>query len=118
MPIEAGQLWALFRFERRKLDANGDRLGDWGDDAITLPAKFAPLKMTVRGGEAVMSERLQGRQPVILTVRDCAGARLIASDWRAVNERSGEIYGVKGASMNGDNIAFIDILVQAEGTDG
>jgi hypothetical protein len=111
---DAGQMQWRFRFERRATDANGDQLGAWGDGAVTLDAKLVTLK----GTEAVMSARLQGRQPIILTIRDCAAARAITTDWRAVDVRSGNVYGVKGAAPNTDNIAFIDVLAQAEGTSG
>jgi hypothetical protein len=110
---KAGEMQWRFRFERRATDANGDRMGDWGDGAVTLDAKLVMLK----GTEAVMSARLQGRQPVVLTIRDCAAARAITTDWRAVDIRNGAIFGVKGAAQNA-NIAFIDVLAQAEGTSG
>jgi hypothetical protein len=114
----AGQMAWRFRFERRELDQNGDRLGAWGDSAVTLAAKFFALRGSPRSSEEVFSERLQGRQPIILTVRDCAASRLIASDWRAVDARTGAVYGVKAAAPNSDDIAYIDILAEAEGTNG
>lgn len=49
----------------------------------------------LRGGEAVMGARLAGRQPVVVTVRDCAAARLIETDWRMRDIRSGVAYNIR-----------------------
>jgi hypothetical protein len=113
MKPEAGLMAWRFRFERRAVDANGDRLGAWGDDAVTMQAWLLALK----GTEAVMGARLQGRQPVVLTIRSCKATRAITTDWRAVDARTGDVYGIKGAALNED-IAWIDVLAQAEGTTG
>lgn len=115
IPIAAGLMRWRFRFERRGLDENDERLGPWGDDAVVLSALMTPFR---GGGEAVAGARLQGREPVVLTIRDCAAARMITTDWRAVDQRTGDVFGVKRASGNLDDIAYIDVLAQAEGTTG
>lgn len=47
----------------------------------------------LRGTETVMAARLQSKSPVIITIRDCADARLITSEWRV--EISGRTYDIK-----------------------
>lgn len=115
--IKVGELRERFRFERRAVDAAGRPFGAWGD-AVTLAAKMIALKGSARSSEEVMSQRLQGRQPIILTVRGCKASRAIDSTWRAVDTRTGDIYGVKSAALNSESRAFRDILAQADGTNG
>jgi hypothetical protein len=116
----AGDLRERVRFEAQALDENGDRNGAWGTvdaDRITMAAGIKTLLGSVRGAEEVMSERLQGRQPVVITVRNCAATRTIDTTWRAVDARSGVIYGLKSIAPLPTR-DFIDFLAEAEGGSG
>lgn len=79
-------------FQSRGVDANGDPLGTF-EDRFSL---FAGLDYQ-RGSEAAISNRLEGRQPVQITVRDTAQARQITPSWRAAvvgGQRDGETFNI------------------------
>jgi hypothetical protein len=105
----AGTLTERMYFEQRGLDANGDRLGDW--DATTRFDRAAGITY-LRGGEGVMQQRLQGKQPVILTVREEAKTKALTNAWRAVDyrdsTRSFDIKSQAPAKQRG----FIEILAE------
>lgn len=103
----AGRLRDRITFQQRGLDANGDPLGPWAD-VVTVSVELIWL----RGGEAVMDQRLAGRQPVVITVRDFAETRLIDNSWRAVNERKpAQVFDIKSASP-AKELGFIDVLAE------
>lgn len=112
----AGKLKERIRFEGRQVDAAGDRTGDWAvidADRVSMAAAYTVL----RGTEAVMGERLQGRQPVVITVRSCLAVRQIDTTWRAVDERTAMVYGINAVNPYPTR-DFIDFLATAEGTNG
>lgn len=80
------------RFQRRAVDANGVRAGSWTDEA-TLWAALTWL----RGSEAVMEARLQGRQPVVIEIHESSLARQMDNSWRAVGA-GGEVFDFKSAA--------------------
>lgn len=89
----AGALRDRYRFDQRGLDANGDRLGAWdADNGITVSAETVWL----RGSESVIGMRLEGQQPVALTIRDSVQARTITTAFRAVDVRTGAVFNIKG----------------------
>lgn len=49
----------------------------------------------LRGGEVVQSARLEGRQPVVVTIRSSAAAKLITPEWRMRDLRTGTIYAIR-----------------------
>lgn len=105
----AGALRDRYTFQKRGPDANGDPLGDWADQ-FTISAGTIYLK----GSEPVMEQRLQGVQPVVLTVRDETRTRLITTAWRAVNARDTSLkYDIKGNSPAKDT-GFRDVLAQSD----
>lgn len=110
----AGQLTEEVRFERRAVDGNGDRLGDWGDDAFEVAAQATFL----RGGEAVTEQRLQGNQPVVFTVYDSSRTRLLDNSWRGVHLKTGKAYNVKGVAPHRTQRAFLDVTALHDGTTG
>ena len=92
-------------FQQRALDDNGDRLGAWGA-VVTLAAQITPLT----GGQAVMDQRLQGKQPVAIVVRSCAASRGIDNSFRAVNARNTTVvYDVTAAVLSQDRM-WVNIL--------
>lgn len=100
---DAGTLRARFSFQSREPDANGDPLGPFAT-RFTLSTKVIHL----RGTEAVMQQRLQGQQPVVLTIREAASTRQITNGWRAVDAVTGYAYGITSVAP-GDR-GFLDIL--------
>jgi len=111
----AGKMRDRYRFEQRAEDANDDRLGPWNgdDDAFTVWAETKWLK----GTEAVMAQRLEGRQPVALVIRDSTQARTITTAFRAVDARSGAIFNIAGVSRS-TTPGFIDVLAVSGGAAG
>ena len=89
----AGDLRDRVRFDARSPDANGDAVGDFFE-GFTVWANIEYL----RGSEVAIQQRLEGRQPVSVTVRDSAQARTINAAMQMVNTRSGEIFNVTAAS--------------------
>lgn len=109
----AGDLRDRYRFDQRGLDANSDPLGEFVP-GFTVAAQTTWL----RGTEAVMSQRLEGKQPVILTIRDSTQARTITSAFRAVNARDAtKIFNISAVSPAKEP-GFLDVLAVAGGAAG
>lgn len=103
----AGQLKDRISFSQRAPDANGVRLGEWGAP-LTVWAQLTWL----RGGEGVLDQRLAGRQPVVITIREFAAVRSIDNSWRAVNARNlTQVFDIKSAAPSRE-AGFIDILAE------
>lgn len=66
MALQAGKLNRRVRFQRRAPGAGG-RTGSWED--IVGGGLLSCSVLYLRGGETVVGERLEGRQPAIITVR-------------------------------------------------
>lgn len=108
MSTGAGDLKDRIRFERRALDGHGDRTGDWGAE-FTSRAKLTYL----RGGEAVMQQRLEGRQPIAIRLRASALTRSITTAWRGVNLKTAAEYDIASASQISDEDGdWVDLLVE------
>ena len=84
-------------------DGLGGREDGW-TDAFTVRAGYTRL----RGTEAVMAARLEGRQPTVIRVRASADTRRIDTDWRAIDTRSGEIFNIRSV-IETDDRRWIDI---------
>lgn len=114
---EAGRLSARVRFDARAPDANGDPLGAW-IEGFTVWARVQYL----RGGEVAVSNRLEGRQPVMIDVRENAQTRTITNAMRAVivsgrGVRAGTELNITAAAP-GKDPGFINILAMAGGPTG
>lgn len=103
-----GELRDRYTFQRRAADVVVDGLnrpGGWEGD-LTVWAKTQYLK----GGEGVQQARLQGLQPVILTIRASTASRAINNAWQAVDARDPtRVFNITGVEMTADR-AFIQIL--------
>ena len=112
----AGDLRDRYRFEPTAVPqvvGGLDRPGGFTQaGAHTCAAQTRYLK----GTEPVQAARLQGDQPVVLTIRTCVTARAIDNTWRAVDTRdAGRVLEITSAAPNTD-LGFIDILaVQRRG---
>lgn len=111
----AGELEERITLQRRALDANGDREGDWADE-ITRWAQVIWLK----GSETVINARLQGLQPAVLVVVDEEATRLVDNSWRAVGVTpriAGMIFDIKAAAPAKDP-GYRDLTVEQNGALG
>lgn len=83
-PATAGKLRERIHFQQREEydDGYGNKESSFVT-RFTRSAQYSPL----RGGENVMSSRLTGRQPYIVTVRQDDQTRQVEVDWRIVDAR-------------------------------
>jgi head-tail adaptor len=93
MRTSAGAMRDRLRFESRAVvdDTFGNTVsGDW-THRFTRSADVRPA----RGGEEVLSAKLQGIQPVRIVVYSDSETRTVTPDWRAVDSRSGLVYAIR-----------------------
>ena len=88
-------------------DGYGNVEGDW-ETQFTVAAR----RRMLRGGEGVLASRLEGRQPVIFTIRRSTQADAINTDWRATDARTGTVYNVRTVERSEDR-HWIDLLCEA-----
>lgn len=55
----------------------------------------------LRGGEIVQAARLEGRQPVVVTVRSSSLTKSITPEWRMRDLRTGTVYAVRSCPPPG-----------------
>lgn len=88
-------------FDRPVATANGgggSRMG-W-EERHLCRGRFLYL----RGGEHVLQSRLEGRQPVVVTIRSSLAAREIAPDWRLRDLHAGEVYNIRSIVPTEDRL--------------
>jgi len=78
-------------------------------DAVKLWANFRFL----RGGESVQAARLEGKQPVVITVRNCTQARQIDTSWRMRASRDGTHYNIRSGPVETDDRLYLEITVES-----
>lgn len=108
--MDAGRLDRRLRFEKRQDVENG--AGGYRSDWVQQ-FECAANRKWLRGGEGVMSARLENRQMVVLTIRACVQARQIDNDWRAVDTRDGRVYNVREVPRETDGRALLEMLAEA-----
>lgn len=98
-------------FQQRSLDANNDRLGDWEEGGFSRWARV----LVLRGGEPVMQARLQGQQPVQVTVLSTGATRAVTTAWRI--QWKGLPYNIKSIAPGEkrDEIVFLADWDQSDG---
>lgn len=84
----------------------GNTVAEWADEG-TVAAEYIHL----RGGEAVMAGRLQGRHPQIVRVRASALTRQVETHWRVTDARTGTHFNVRDVAPDPGR-AWIDWLVE------
>ena len=89
--VGAGSLRELFAFDKRPLtpDGYGNSEGDFAEQF-----RSALGLQSLKGSEAVMASRLEGKQPYIATVRYSAQTAQITPDWRCRDVRTGKGYAI------------------------
>jgi SPP1 family predicted phage head-tail adaptor len=77
-------------------------------DQFTVAAQIRYL----RGTEPVLAERLQGVQPVVLTVRRSSQTEQITAAWRARDARdASKVFNIRSVTPSDDR-AWIDLLAE------
>jgi len=89
--VGAGSLRELFAFDKRATidDGAGNTEGAFEQVFLADAAKIA-----LKGGEAVMAARLEGRQPFIVTVRCHPDTLAVNTDWRCRDVNTGATYAI------------------------
>lgn len=131
-PRSAGDLVHRYAFDRRVDIDRGDgvTVGKW-EEQLNVRAGVIPI----RGGEAVIAGRLQGRSVQVVFIRASSLSRQISTDWRMRDVRTGEIvddpkgdmvdgkkwtgvsYNVLEITISNDR-AWVECLGQSGGADG
>jgi head-tail adaptor len=115
--MTTGELRERVRIDRRAAipdDGYGNTQGAWAEFIGPVAARIAPAA----GSEDVLAERLQGLQPVEITIRYSRQAAAIQTQDRAVNVRSGKTYNVTSINNADERRAYLSILATAGGADG
>ena len=97
----------------------GVEIGWDTQNAIEARAHFRFL----RGGETVQAARLEGKQPVVVTIPNSAAARAITSAWRMRDVNAGTLtsgddwdgpsYQVRTAPVMTDDRHWLEIMVES-----
>lgn len=100
-------------FERRSnvQDGYGNHIGAW----VPAFTRWCSVK-ALRGGEAVIASRLQGRQPVIVTVRSDPETDQIDPEMRATI--NGRIYNVRELPRLTEDRLYLEFLCETGVSDG
>jgi SPP1 family predicted phage head-tail adaptor len=84
----------------------GNTVSSWADQG-SVWSEFVHL----RGGEAVMAGRLQGRHTLVVRVRATPFTREVTSDWKVTDSRGVE-YAVRDVTPHVDR-SSIDLLCES-----
>jgi head-tail adaptor len=97
--MTSGALYERVAFDAPVAQTNGygGVLQGW-QEAFETRAKYQFL----RGGETVQAARLQGRQPVVVTIRNNSTAAMITPAWRMRDTRTGDVYNVRSIVRSDD----------------
>lgn len=56
----------------------------------------------LRGSETVQAARLAGRQPTVIRVRSSEATREAGTNWRIVDQRTGETFNIRSSEITAD----------------
>lgn len=86
---------------------------DFGGVATSFAEVYrcAARLLYLRGGETVQARRLEGKQPVVVTIRQSVLARTITTDWRMRDVRRGDTYNVRSVVPTEDE-AYVELTCE------
>jgi SPP1 family predicted phage head-tail adaptor len=76
-------------------------------EAFRCNARF----LWLRGGETVQAARLEGRQPVVVTIRQSALSGVVTTDWRMRDLRRAKTYNIRGIVPTDDRM-FLELTCE------
>lgn len=87
-----GQLHYQVALDKREMvsDGMGNEVGQWVEQ-FQARAEFIHL----RGSEAVMAARLQGKHTQVIRVRNSSSTRMISTDWMLRDVRTGKSFNIR-----------------------
>lgn len=108
--ITAQDLYHAVVFEQpvKTKDNHGGIVDGWGNP-VQERAHFRFL----RGSETVQAARLEGRQPVVVTVRNNPGSQQVESDWRMRDLETSTVYAVRSGPVPTDDRQFLEFTVES-----
>lgn len=108
MPTGAGDLGERVAFDKRGSgsDGGGGVVTGW-QEQFQRRAAYVHRN----GGEAVMADRLQGKQTLVIRVRADSQTRTVSTDWRARDARLGTAYNIIDVTPTVDR-KWVDVLAQ------
>lgn len=107
-PTGAGSLHELVAFDKRAPadDGYGNTVAAWAEQ-FQAHAGF----VYVRGSETIMAARLEGRQSMIVQIRQSDAARLVTTDWQMRDLRTGEQFNIRSINSSA-NRSMLELLVE------
>lgn len=87
-------------------DGQGGQEEGW-TQAVSCRAHFRYL----RGGETVQAARLEGRQPVVVTIRQSDAARSITPEWRMRDTRRHDVYNIRSI-VPSENRLYLELTCE------
>jgi len=91
-------------------DGHGGTEVGWDESRrVEASANFKYL----RGGETVQAARLQGRQPIVVTIYSSSASRAISPAWRMRNLRDDTIYNIRSGPVPSDDRRVLEFTVEA-----
>ncbi|NTS30671.1 head-tail adaptor protein [Phyllobacterium sp. BT25] len=110
----SGDLFYKVAFDQRQDADDG-----FGNTVSTWVEKFQCRAgyRHLRGGEAVIAARLEGKHIQVVTVRASTATKGVTTDYRIRDLRSGETFNIRDITPNLDR-QFIDFLVESGVADG
>lgn len=97
----AGRLTERVAFDAPTYGADGVQTG-WDQGVFTCAAHIRYL----RGSETVIAARLDGKQPIVATIRRSALAETITPDWVLRDARRGTVYNIRSIVPTEDRAWF------------
>jgi SPP1 family predicted phage head-tail adaptor len=114
---DASELRNRVYFDKR-VTQPADQYGNAESNFVEQFSRMAKVRPRL-GGETVVASRLEGRQPVDITVRRDSETTLISSAWRARHGGNGTVYNVRSVVDPYENTAdhgkWVEILAEAGG---
>lgn len=107
MSMSTAKLYERVTFDAPSYDAQGVQDG-WTEGAYSCRAHFRYL----RGSEAVMAARLDGKQPIVATIRRGSKADTITTDWVLKDARRGTVYNIR-TIVPTDDRAWLEITAES-----
>ncbi|MBB1247454.1 phage head closure protein [Rhizobium sp. G21] len=108
--MSAGRMTERVAFDERgdAEDGHGGAVSAFAEVIAPVAAEFKHL----RGGEAVQAARLAGQHVVVIRVRASSQTRLITTEWRARDVRTGVVYAIRDIEPE-VNRAYISLTCQS-----
>lgn len=88
-------------------DGQGGTTKGWVEEIAKVGAAFRYL----RGGETVQAARLEGRQPIIATIRNNGTAKQIDATWRMRDLSGPDVYAISSIVPTDDDL-YLEIAAE------